>query len=101
MADKPSASQPEERLRQSVARKAQRRIKAAKEGNHSVWFSLGLFGLIGWSVAVPALLGLALGAWIDSRWPSRVSWTLTLLFVGVVIGCIHAWRWMRQETQDE
>jgi ATP synthase protein I len=91
----------EERLRADVARKAERRRQAARQHDRSVWFSLGLFGLIGWSIALPALLGVALGLWIDTRWPSRISWTLTLLFVGVVLGCMHAWRWIKQESRDE
>jgi ATP synthase protein I len=60
---------------------------------------LGLFGLVGWSVAVPTLLGLVLGRWIDATWPSRISWTLTLLLAGVLVGCLNAWRWVSQERR--
>lgn len=95
------ADTPDDRMRTEVARKASRRRRAAREQNRSVWFSLGLFGLVGWSIAIPALLGVALGVWIDARWPSRISWTLTLLFVGIVMGCINAWLWMKQESRDE
>jgi ATP synthase protein I len=93
--------QAQERMREEVARKAARRRKAARERDRGVWFSLGLFGLVGWSVAVPTLLGVALGVWIDARWPSRISWTLTLLFVGIVVGCIHAWHWIKQESEGK
>lgn len=94
---RPSAA--ERRFERHVARKAARRQQAEREGDRSIWFSIGLFGLVGWSVALPTLLGLALGVWIDNRWPGRVSWTLTLLFVGVVLGCLNAWRWMKQESR--
>jgi ATP synthase protein I len=92
---------PEERFRAGVERRAERHRKAEREKDRSIWFSLGLFGLVGWSIAVPALIGVGLGLWIDARWPSRVSWTLTLLFIGVVVGCLNAWYWIKQETQDE
>lgn len=88
-------------MRAEIARKAERRQKAAREQNRSIWFSLGLFGLIGWSIAIPALAGVALGIWIDMHWPSRVSWTLTLLLIGVAAGCVNAWRWMKQESRNE
>jgi ATP synthase protein I len=88
-------------MRAEVARKAERRRKAGREGNRSVWFSLGLFGLIGWSIAIPAILGVALGIWIDRHWPSRVSFTLTLLLVGIAAGCFNAWRWIKQESPKE
>jgi ATP synthase protein I len=61
--------------------------------------ALGMMGLVGWSVAIPTLIGVALGWWIDRSWPGRMSWTLTLLFVGVAIGCLNAWYWVRQESE--
>jgi ATP synthase protein I len=64
-------------------------------------------GLIGWSVAIPTLLGASLGVWLDQLYPEIFSWTLTLLFAGLVVGCLSAWRWvsrqndaMRAETED-
>lgn len=95
----PSAS--ERRFEQDVARKAARRRKAEREGDRSLWFSLGLFGVVGWSVAIPTLLGLALGLWLDTKWPGRVSWTLTLLFGGIALGCANAWYWVSQESRDD
>ena len=94
-------SMSERRFERDVARKAARRQRAEREGDQSIWFSLGLFGLVGWSVAIPTLLGLALGIWIDTRWPGRVSWTLTLLFVGIALGCANAWYWVKQESRDD
>ena len=94
-------SAPERRFEQDVARKAARHQRAAREGDRSLWFSVGLFGVVGWSVAIPTLLGLALGIWLDARWPGRVSWTLTWLFVGIVLGCANAWYWVSQESRDD
>jgi len=88
---------PGERLHDEVARRAARRLRARREMPRSLWLSLGMMGLVGWSVAVPTLVGVALGWWIDRAWPGRVSWTLTLLLVGLVLGCVNAWRWVRGE----
>ena len=84
-------------LPESIGKKERRKMAARREGHDSLWFGLGMFGLIGWSVAIPTVLGVAAGVWIDSRWPSRFSWTLMLLFIGVVLGCLNAWYWLRQE----
>jgi ATP synthase protein I len=81
--------------------KQERKLKARREKDRSVWFGLGMFGLVGWSVAIPTLIGIALGVWIDTRWPSRISWTLTLLFIGVVLGCLNAWRWIKREGRHD
>ncbi|MCA9212621.1 MAG: AtpZ/AtpI family protein [Planctomycetales bacterium] len=89
-----------ERLAQQIGAKEARKIKARRERDRSVWFGLGMFGLVGWSVAVPTVIGIAVGTWIDNRWPSSISWRLTLLFVGVVLGFCNAWRWMQSERGE-
>lgn len=87
-------------LADQVRGKAERRLRA--QGRRpNIFFGLGLFGVIGWSVAVPTVAGTALGLWIDHHWPSHVSWTLTLLFAGVVLGCLNAWHWVRRETERQ
>ncbi|WP_051906699.1 AtpZ/AtpI family protein [Methylomarinum vadi] len=91
----------ETELTESVDKQAKRKLKARRDGKHNVWFGLGMFGLVGWSVAIPTLAGIALGVWIDKRWPSQISWTLTLMFVGVVLGCLNAWRWIGEESRDD
>ena len=87
-------------LEQAVAAKQERKIKARRDPDRSVWFGLGMFGLIGWSVALPTLVGVAIGLWIDSRWPSRFSWALMLMVFGVAIGCLNAWRWVQGEGHE-
>ncbi|MBW2166973.1 MAG: AtpZ/AtpI family protein, partial [Deltaproteobacteria bacterium] len=77
-----------EKLSKAVGGKEVRKIRARREKNNDVWFGLGMFGLVGWSVAVPTLIGIALGIWIDLKWPSRYSWTLMLLIIGVILGCL-------------
>lgn len=92
------ADQTEHDLLTIVGEKEQRKLQARQQRN-GVWFGLGMFGMIGWSVAVPVLLGVALGIWIDRRWPSPYSWTLMLLFLGFGLGCANAWYWLMRERQ--
>lgn len=84
-----------------VAKKELRRIKARQERDRGVWFGLGMFGLVGWAVAIPSLIGIAVGVWIDERWPSGYSWTLMGLFAGLVLGCMNAWYWVKKESGSE
>lgn len=58
-------------------------------------------GLVGWSIAVPTLIGIFLGRWIDRVWPGEVSWTRTLLLLGAVVGCVHTWYWVKQELNND
>ncbi len=84
---------------EKIGTKEVRKVKARRKKDQGVWFGLGMIGTIGWSIAVPTLIGVALGIWIDKRWPSRISWTLTFLFVGLVLGCFNAYYWVKRELK--
>jgi len=71
-----------------------------KQDNRSVWYGLGLFGMIGWSIAVPTVLGIALGIWLDKNYDNDFSWTISLLVAGLMIGCVFAWNWIQKENKD-
>ena len=83
-----------------VGAKAERKLKARRNATQGIWFGLGMMGLIGWSVVVPTLLGAALGIWLDNRHPGNHSWTLMLLVIGLVIGCLNAWHWVGKEDKE-
>jgi ATP synthase protein I len=90
----------ERRFERTVGRKAARRIRARRQ-TESVLFWLGMLGLIGWSVALPTLLGVALGVWLDRVAPARFSWVLSLLVVGLALGLFNAWYWVLRESADD
>ena len=87
----------ESALGREVRRQAARKLKARRQAARGVWFGFGMSGLIGWSVVLPTLLGVALGIWLDEHYPARHSWTLTLLILGLVLGCWNAWHWVTKE----
>ena len=84
-----------------IGRKEQRKIRGRQERRRSPWFWAGMFGLVGWSVAVPALLGILAGWYVDRHLEGRVSWTLTGLVVGMALGCLNAWFWVKRESRRE
>ncbi|MDF1762165.1 MAG: AtpZ/AtpI family protein [Oleibacter sp.] len=90
----------ETKYSQKVGHMAARKLKAQREVNQTVWSGLGMMGLIGWSVAIPTLLGAALGLWLDDHYPGGKSWTLMLLVVGLCLGCFNAWHWVDKENKD-
>lgn len=87
-------------LIETVGEKALRRLAAQRKGRHSLWYGLGAFGVIGWSIAIPTVIGAALGLWLDRTWPGPFSWTLALLLAGVCVGIFNAWYWMSEEQQE-
>jgi len=91
----------EEKMIKGVEHKAARKIRAREGRDRSIWFGLGMFGLVGWSVAIPTLIGLAIGIWVDRAYPSHYSWTLTGLIIGVALGCLNGWYWVKREGRRE
>lgn len=110
--DKPSGSEErpvpqvreEERHRgefeRAVGEAERRKVRARRRREDTVWFGLGTFGLVGWSVVLPMLICLAAGVWLDAHFEQRFSWTLTLLFVGIILGCLNAWYWVSREREQ-
>lgn len=99
-AQDPDKLSPKDRLQREIAAKQARKLEARQAGESSAWFGLGMFGLVGWSIAIPTLIGVSIGVWIDERFPSRFSWTLMLLVMGVAVGCLNAWWWVQRESQE-
>ena len=90
---------PKAPLGQEIGAKAARKLRAQRHVTRTVWFGLGMMGLIGWSVAIPTVLGAALGLWLDRRYPGGRSWTLALLVAGLTVGCWNAWHWVSKEDK--
>jgi ATP synthase protein I len=99
MGNDPPEPVAETAFEREVARKAALKLRNQKDGTRGVWFGLGMSGLIGWSVAIPTLLGAMVGLWLDRRHPAARSWTLVLLAAGLVIGCLNAWHWVVSEDK--
>ncbi len=90
-----------EEFSKKIGAEESRKIRARGKRSKNYWFWLGMFGLVGWSVVIPTLIGIAIGIWIDKTYPSQFSWTLMLLFVGVILGCLNAWYWVKRESGNE
>jgi ATP synthase protein I len=85
---------------QQIAEKEKRKQKALRDNKQSVWFGLGMFGMVGWSVVAPTLLGALLGIWLDKTYPQSFSWTLSFLVLGLVMGGLVAAHWVTKEDKE-
>lgn len=83
-----------------IGSKENLKLKAQQKSGKSVWGGIGMFGLVGWSVAAPTVVGAMLGMWLDKHYPINHSWTLALLVAGLIIGCFCAWHWIAKEDRE-
>jgi ATP synthase protein I len=86
---------PKDRLVEAVRQRADRRREARRLPSFARNF--GQIGVLGWQIVVPALVGLALGRWLDHRLASGIFWTAPLLIVGTGLGCWSAWKWVQRQ----
>ncbi len=89
---------PRDRDEDPFVREVRRQAERAQVNQRlTFWQGLGLVGSVGWMVVLPALLGAYVGRRIDRHWETGIFWTLSLLFIGLALGCISAWRHVHQE----
>lgn len=72
------------KMTKQIKEKADRAIKARKNGENVLVEGFKTMGIIGWSVALCTVVGIALGIWFKH--------VLIFLFVGIVLGCFLAWK---------
>jgi len=82
-----------------IETKQARKVRAREGKERCVWFGLGMIGTVGWSVTIPTLIGIVIGIQLDSRFKGPVSWTLTLMFIGLTLGCLNAYLWVKKEQR--
>ncbi len=80
-----------------VGKQAERR---RQQRGRKVWRGLAQVGTVGWMVTLPAVGGAFLGRWIDRQFATGIFWTLSLLTIGLAIGCVAAWRSMNRELHE-
>ncbi len=69
MAD--TADKKEKKFSEAVDIREKRKLRARRKKEHPLWFGLGMFGLVGWSVAIPMVVCIFIGIWMDSRYPGQ------------------------------
>lgn len=79
-------------LDEEVRRRRERLTGAQERGERSLAQELAYVGVIGWTLVIPALLGVVAGRALDRRFGGGVFWTLGLLLAGIVLGCVLAWK---------
>ncbi len=89
-----------ERFARAVAEKEERKLRARRT-RHTLLFGMGMFGLVGWSLTVPVMLCLWIGIELDRRSQTSISWTVTLLALGFILGAINAWFWVERERRGD
>ncbi len=65
--------------------------------NRRIILNAACLGTYGWHMSVPVFTGVILGRFLDEHTPlAHVSWTLTLIIAGTLIGFYNANKWLQK-----
>ncbi|MEA3275919.1 MAG: AtpZ/AtpI family protein [Pseudomonadota bacterium] len=86
----------QQRLKNGVQRQT-RRLRRADDERHQ-WLAQTVFlGSLGLVFVLPVIAGAYLGLWLDGRLEGySMSWTLSLIFVGIVVGAVNVYLMIRE-----
>jgi ATP synthase protein I len=90
-----------DRLEAAARQASKRHERGQRDPEPSIGNRLAQIGILGWTIVVPTLVGLALGRWLDRFFGSRILFSAPLLMIGAALGLWSAWKWMhRQQPND-
>lgn len=82
-------------LSKEVERQVKRMKKAEKE-RHTVLAQTVFLGTLGLVFVLPVVVGAYFGRWLDGLQEGySMRWTLSLLFLGVIVGAVNVYLLMR------
>ncbi len=93
-------TKPEDASAKVIRRRAERMQQTRNEPKYSPLNGLGVFGVIGWSVALPTVAGAFLGMWLNRVAPQSFSWPMALILGGAVVGAMVAWSWIDKSRDN-
>ena len=70
-----------------------------KKSRYSLSIGLVKYGVVGFLVLAPAIIGAIIGNRLDS--PESNTWTVTLLVAGLLIGIFGTVLWLRKEIKKD
>ena len=89
-------SQNHEQLRKQIDRQVRRMEKAQRE-RATLLSQTVYIGVLGLVFVLPVVAGAYLGRWLDSLVAGySIRWTLSMLFIGVVVGAVNVYLLVRE-----
>jgi ATP synthase protein I len=85
----------------TVRRQKEKKVECRRRGDQSVWSVIGMMGMVGWGVILPAVLGGLLGRWLDGKLGTRPDLAVLFALLGLGLGCWNAWRMVNRERQEQ
>lgn len=74
-----------------------KKIEKAKKDKSKIFAQTAFLGTIGLLFILPIVFGGYVGIWLDNKLKGfSISWTITLIFLGVIIGAINVYFFIKE-----
>lgn len=91
------SNEEEKKFLQNLAIKERRSVEVQEGKESTAWEGVGQFGMVGWSITAPVLVGLFLGWVLDRLTGQHHLWVTTFFFIGLICGCVSTGYWLFTE----
>lgn len=68
-----------------------RRLMKSRDDKTGFWHYASLIGGGGWLFVIPVIAGAYIGRYLDKHIQAGISWTLTLMIIGIAVGLYNVW----------
>jgi len=86
------------RFPKEIEKSAKDLLKGRREGS-GFWHYASIIGVGGWVFVIPIVAGAYLGRFLDGKIKSGVSWTITLIIIGIAAGGYNVWLFYFREPE--
>jgi ATP synthase protein I len=83
---------------EKVEKSAEELMKARKEKS-GFWHYAQILGVGGWLFVIPIVAGAYLGRYMDEKTGGDISWTITLIIIGMAVGIYNIWYFLLRKSQ--
>jgi ATP synthase protein I len=73
--------------------------RGKEEVRHAWGISFLRFGIIGFIIITPTLIGAILGMFLDAAIPGMLPWSVVLMILGIACGFYISWSWLVKEIR--
>jgi ATP synthase protein I len=88
----------EKQLSEKIDKSAAEIMRSRREKS-GFWHYAQILGVGGWLFVIPVVAGAYLGKYLDERTGGSISWTLTLIIVGIAVGIYNIWYFLFRKSQ--
>lgn len=83
---------------EKVEKSAEELMKARREKSR-FWHYAQMLGVGGWLFVIPVVAGAYIGRYMDRKLGGEISWTITLIIIGIAVGCYNIWYFLLRKSR--